>query len=160
MSRSGLFTFENEPIWLIHDSNSLIFLIVLVERCRLFEILDLESTRYRLFEIPVLAFVSLFWFIVSRALRRTTDFVQMPPRLSSTAWDWYHSLSLFALSQPHCDAPVPFPSLQWHTNICTYVYVSVLLSSTLLVGPAHSVSVAMTHGTATVLRHWRLLPCI
>jgi hypothetical protein len=26
MSRSGLFIFENEPIWLIHDSNSLFFL--------------------------------------------------------------------------------------------------------------------------------------
>jgi hypothetical protein len=25
MSRSGLFNFENEPIWLIHDSHSLIF---------------------------------------------------------------------------------------------------------------------------------------
>jgi hypothetical protein len=40
--------------------------------------------RYRLFEI--LTFVSLFWFIVRRARRRTTDFVQMPPRLSITAW--------------------------------------------------------------------------
>jgi hypothetical protein len=25
MSRSGLFSFENEPIWLIHDSHSLFF---------------------------------------------------------------------------------------------------------------------------------------
>jgi hypothetical protein len=38
----------------------------------------------RLFEI--LAFVSLSWFIVRRARRRTADFVQMPTRLSITAW--------------------------------------------------------------------------
>jgi hypothetical protein len=40
--RSGLFNFENEPVWLIHDSNSF-FLIVLIERCRLLEILGLEG---------------------------------------------------------------------------------------------------------------------
>jgi hypothetical protein len=47
--RSGLFNFENEPIWLIHDSNSFfVFLIVLVEPCRLFKILCLVDTSVRL----------------------------------------------------------------------------------------------------------------
>jgi hypothetical protein len=65
MGRSGLFNFENEPIWLIHDSHSFLFFnlfgrsvsVIRDIRAEIFE-------RHQLFEI--LAFVSLSWFIVRR----------------------------------------------------------------------------------------------
>jgi hypothetical protein len=45
MSRSGLFNFDNEPIWIIHGSHSFFFKIFLVELCRLFEMLRLKYSN-------------------------------------------------------------------------------------------------------------------
>jgi hypothetical protein len=75
MSRSGLFTTHTVYFFLNLFGRSVS--VIRDIRTEIFE-------RHRLFEI--LAFVSLSWFIVRRARRRTADFVQMPPRLSITAW--------------------------------------------------------------------------
>jgi hypothetical protein len=106
MSRSGIFIFENEPIWLIYfwEWADMAYSILRMSRYGLFTIPTvffsfnlfgrtvsvIRDTLTEIFELyrlfKILAFVSLSWFIVRRARRRTADFIQMPQRLSITAW--------------------------------------------------------------------------
>jgi hypothetical protein len=89
MSRSGLFDFENEPIWLIHDSN--IFFNRFGRTASV-----IRDTRFGIGRtVPAIRDTHVrlvVLVIVRRARRRTTDFVQMPSRLSIAAWAWGEGL--------------------------------------------------------------------
>jgi hypothetical protein len=85
MSRSGLFSFQNEPIWLIHDSKRFPFFNRFGRK-----VLAIRDTQFGIGRtLPAIrdTRVRLVLLVYCQARATPNDhFVQMPPRLSLTAW--------------------------------------------------------------------------